>query len=317
MEGSDGALRQLRPPPLARNTRLPRLYPFPRGCFTLSHRNVTHRCRGTSTVVRHDPKFRCQDDLQKILDPTMISLYLARMEYLFDIRQWFGFNSDGGREYGRKEGYVRRRDVVLGQMGLVACHWLRPTYEQISVNAFCWPDLATRVALLRDDSRPKNEERRPWNWMSFEWPSLNLENLFLGWDPRITLPSISNRVNQGGRKRRGKVVEFNCVFDDRGISTFGYRQSRDYRVGYRYSLFQYFFQRERRQSRWMKLKGAVWNNGSLVGVDGRTIFRDRIRYWIFFPPPSSSGNGIGNCLYRQATRSRHNLLGDNVKASLT
>lgn len=150
-----------------------------------------------------------------------------------------------------------------------------------------------------------------------DWPSLNLENLFLGWDPRITLPSISNRVNQGGRKRRGKVVEFNCVFDDRYFYVW---LSAEPRLSSRLSLFSisvFFSAGTAAEPLWMKLKGAVWNNGSLVGVDGRTIFRDRIRYWIFFPPPSSSGNGIGNCLYRQATRSRHNLLGDNVKASLT
>lgn len=70
--------------------------------------------------------------------------------------------------------------------------------------------------------------------MSFGWPSLNLENLFLGWDPRITLPSISNRVNQGGRKRRGKVVEFNCVFDDRYFYVW---LSAEPRLSSRLSLF--------------------------------------------------------------------------------
>lgn len=122
-----------------------------------------------------------------------------------------------------------------------------------------------------------------------DWPSLNLENLFLGWDPRITLPSISNRVNQGGRKRRGKVVEFNCVFDDRYFYVW---LSAEPRLSSRLSLFSisvFFSAGTAAEPLWMKLKGAVWNNGSLVGVDGRTIFRDRIRYWIFFPLPPLRG----------------------------
>lgn len=138
-----------------------------------------------------------------------------------------------------------------------------------------------RCAMILEE---RVEERRPWNWMSGHvWISRIL--LLSIRDSRVLL---ADRVNRGRRGSSSRQLR-------RRISVRWL--SAEPRLSSLVIVIPVFFFREKRSRSRMKLKGAVWNNGFLVGVDGRTIFRDR--YWIFSLP--SPGNGIGNWLYRQAT----------------
>lgn len=161
-------------------------------------------------------------------------------------------------------------------------------WRQISVNAFRWPDSTLArcygVAQVRDDSRRTGGGTSPVKLDV--WPRLNLEN------PSSVYPWLSSSPGWPSKSGEKRLVE--SLIATTYFCTLVIGRAEIIEFGYRYSSV--FFREKRSRSR-MKLKGAVWSNGFLVGVDGRTIFRDR--YWIFSLP--SPGNGIGNWLYRQAT----------------